>query len=112
MLRAEIAPLEEQNLPTRVIETSKALGQINFGDALVARKGWIFWQPATDHYFDSRATWILVTSQRRTVLSPLPEASKRPSGVKATDVIWAVWPVRVASSWPAPTSQRFITPGS
>src|SRR5439155_21441300 len=59
-------------------------------------------------YLDSRATWTPVTSQRRTVLSKLPEARSRPSDVKPTDVTPAVWPVSVASRWPAVTSQSSI----
>src|SRR5262245_12205348 len=40
----------------------------------------------------------------------LEEASRRPSGLKATLVTPLVWPVRVCRGWPVATSQTVIIP--
>src|SRR6185437_1872440 len=41
----------------------------------------------------------VATSQTRTVLSHPPDASKAPSGLKATDRTWSVWPLSVDCSF-------------
>ena len=54
----------------------------------------------------------LVASQSQTLMTPprLDEASRRPSGLKATLVTPLVWPVRVRRSCPVATSQTVMIP--
>src|SRR5205085_2045215 len=47
----------------------------------------------------------IALSQIFTVLSPLPEATRSPSGLNATLVTKAAWPLRENSSMPVPLSQ-------